>query len=170
MLIAAMTLPVAMTLIIILGAAYAHAFISYKHKTTIVKTALPYLMRLIFLFYPLVSKTAFDAFSCYDFLETAWLKADVAIQCGSSDHFEVMALAWVGVVLYPIGLLLLMALLLFRERHAIQANQPTPLSRAIAFVHRDYNGDYFWWEVHACRQAIPPRSSHWPSAPFPEPH
>ena len=47
-----------------------------------------------------------DAFSCYPFTDSEWLKADVDIQCGTDEHHKAIALAWVAIVVYPIGLLL----------------------------------------------------------------
>ena len=41
----------------------------------------PPVLQLFFLAYPIVTKQAFDAFTCYEFTESEWLKADVAIEC-----------------------------------------------------------------------------------------
>lgn len=63
-----------------------------------------------------MTNVAFDAFSCYAFEQSQWLKADVAIQCGSPDHVTAVSLAWVAIILYPCGLLVLYATLLFAVR------------------------------------------------------
>jgi len=104
-------------------------------------------MQLFFFVYPIVTRLAFGAFSCYDFDEGHWLKADVSIRCFSDRHHSARWLASVAIVIYPIGLLLLNSSLLFFARHAILHSQPTPLSRAIAFLYRDYEVHMFWWEV-----------------------
>ena len=39
------------------------------------------------------------------------------------------------------------ASLLFAARHAIVASRPSALSDAIAFLYRDYEPHFFWWEV-----------------------
>ena len=75
---------------------------------------------------------------CYQFTESQWLKADVAIQCGTDAHGRAKALAWVAIIIYPIGLLAIAAALLFIARNAIILQKPTTLSRAIAFLHREY--------------------------------
>jgi len=106
-------------------------------KALLVSTA-PYLLQLLFLAYPLVSTVAFDAFSCYRFTESEWLKSDVSIQCDSAAHADAKALAWAAIIIYPIGLLVLNGVLLFKARHAVLNRKPTTLSRAIDFLHREY--------------------------------
>ena len=44
------------------------------------------LLLLAFITYPLVATKAFEAFSCYQFEESQWLKADVTIQCSSASY------------------------------------------------------------------------------------
>ena len=125
----------------------------------LLETAVPPLLELFFLAYPLVTNVAFDAFSCYPFLESEWLKADVAIQCHTAEHDEAKALAVVAIILYPVGLLVLNASLLYAARRAILTQRPTPLSRATAFLHREFEPQFFFWEVstrsHACTRAMP---------------
>jgi hypothetical protein len=53
----------------------------------------------------------------------------------------------VAILIYPIGLLLVNAALLFAARKAIQSRRPTALSRAIAFLHREFKPQFFWWEL-----------------------
>eukprot|EP00966_Prymnesium_polylepis_P327567 7383436-Prymnesium_polylepis.1 len=43
------------------------------------KRAMPTLLQLAFLVYPVVTTKAFEAFSCYDFTASRYLKVDVAI-------------------------------------------------------------------------------------------
>ena len=114
---------------------------------SLMQTAVPLMLKLIFLAYPLVTTAAFDAFACHTFTQSKWLKVDVSIQCGTTEHAKVIGLAWVAIVLYPIGLLALIGGLLFAARHAILANKPTALSRATAFLHREYEVHLFWWEL-----------------------
>ena len=103
--------------------------------------------------YPLVTNLAFDAFSCYQFEDTQWLKADVSIQCHTAKHDEAIALAVITIIVYPVGLLVLFAGLLFCARRAITSNRPTPLSKATSFLHREYETNIFWWEVCGLRDA-----------------
>ncbi len=113
----------------------------------LLEMALPLCLKLAWSVFPLVTNLAFDAFACYEFTESTWLKVDVSIQCYTDQHDEAIALAWVALLVYPIGTLALNAALLYAARHAILNNKPTPLSVAIAFLHREFEPQYFWWEL-----------------------
>ena len=63
----------------------------------------PALLQLAFLSYPIVATKAFEAFACYEFTASSYLKADVAIECFSEAHTEVKTLAWLAILIYPIG-------------------------------------------------------------------
>ena len=105
--------------------------------TTLIELALPSTLRFLFLVYPLVTNVAFDAFPCFEFDDgTRWLKADVSIECNSHAWTdEVAPLAWTAVLIYPVGLLVLNALLLFAARR--KRKLETPLSKATAFLHQE---------------------------------
>jgi hypothetical protein len=144
-----MVSPIAGALLIVLAAsASLHCSRRLSSSALLELSATPILW-LLFLAFPLVSKAAFDAFSCFEFETSGWLKADVAIRCGSHEHDAVVHLAWLAILLYPVGVLLMSAILLFLARHAIQSNKPTPLSRAIHFLHREVSMQ--WLEPSACR-------------------
>ena len=55
-----------------------------------------------------------------------------------AEYGSIKATAWLAVLMYPLGLLALNAALLFSAREAISRQRPTPLSRAIAFLHAEY--------------------------------
>ena len=144
-----MVAPGAIALVILL-VGLARLMLSGRRRRAITSAALlewatPYLLQLLFLAYPLVTNAAFDAFSCYTFLESEWLKADVSIQCSTAKHERAMALAWVAIAIYPIGLLALVAALLLSARRAIVSQKPTALSRAIDFLHREYEPRFYWY-------------------------
>ena len=70
--------------------------------------ALPSLLLLSFLTFPMVSSSAFLAFSCEEFdNERSFLRADYAIECSEKDAWgsykRVKLLAWLGILLYPVG-------------------------------------------------------------------
>ena len=88
-----------------------------------------------------------DAFPCYEFIESEWLKADVSIQCGTGEHDDAKALAWAAILFYPVGLLVLNAALLFTARKAILSGRHTTLSRGISFLYREFEPHLFWWEL-----------------------
>ena len=113
--------------------------------------AMPYVLYLLFLVFPLVSRTAFAAFSCHRFhdgtRDVFYLRADVSIECYSPAHDTVRAVAYVAIALYPIGNTLLFGALLFFARDSIVRNRPTKLSTSIAFLYREYRTAFLFWEV-----------------------
>ena len=76
---------------------------SKHHALALFEKALPPLLQLAFLTYPIVATKAFEAFSCYQFTASRWLKADVAIRCHSDEHVDTKGLAAIAIFLYPIG-------------------------------------------------------------------
>ena len=110
--------------------------------------ALPWLLSLTFLVFPVVSSAAFRAFSCEDFdTGRSFLKADWSIECGSAAHARAQQLAWLGIALYPVGISLLYIVLLLCARRAILDHRTTPLSNALGFLVRDFEPAYYWWEL-----------------------
>ena len=110
--------------------------------------ALPWLLPLSFLVFPMVSSAAFLVFSCEAFDDgRSYLRADYAVECGTDVHAGAVSLAWLGIALYPIGISLLYVILLHLTRHAVHDNTPTSLSKALDFLVRDYEPAYLWWEL-----------------------
>ena len=110
--------------------------------------SLPYLLGLSFLAFPMVSSLAFQAFSCESFKDgTRFLRADYSLNCDTDEYDAVMNLARAAIVLYPLAIPLVCLVLLLSTRKAILAEQPTPLSGALAFLHQDYEPSMFWWEI-----------------------
>ena len=111
-------------------------------------SALPYLLYLLFFAFPLVSSRAFQAFECEEFDDgTRFLRVDYSLDCNDDEHGRVVALAWVAIALYPIGIPLLYLALLLSARKAILTEQPTDLSRSLTFLHQDYEPSMFCWEI-----------------------
>ena len=115
---------------------------------TLFRRVTPSVLRLAFLVYPIVTNVAFEAYSCFTFEDgRSWLITDVAIECNTPPHDEARALASLAITIYPVGLFLLNALLLFCARTAILSAQPTALSRSLSFLHSEYEPNFFWWEL-----------------------
>ena len=91
------------------------------------EAGLPWVLRVFFLAYPSIVNVAFDAFPCYTLCvdsatpcaSTRYLMTDPNVQCGGEEHVSILTVAWVAIVIYPVGLLALNALLLVSARHAI---------------------------------------------------
>jgi hypothetical protein len=131
----------------------------------LLRAALPAVIRLLFLIYPLVTNTAFEAFSCYEFEQDRFsvLIADVSITCttngeATAEWRNVQALAVLAICMYPVGLLVITGALLFHERRVIRARRSTLLSEAIRFLYDEYDVWAYWWEVcGATFKTIPAR-------------
>ena len=102
------------------------------------------------------AQVTFEAFSCFEFdggaERTAYLAADVSIQCWAGDettaeYASLRQVAFIAMAIYPIGLVLLNGALLFAARKAILLERATLLSGAIKFLYREYKREFFWWEL-----------------------
>ena len=122
---------------------------SMEYATTFFDKCLPAVMTLLFVIYPLVTKVAFEAFSCYWFMDgtRGFLRADVAIECNTPRHDVVMSIAWGAVAAYPVGIWVFCLVLLFKASPAIIAGKETPLAKALGFLYREYDVTCFWWEL-----------------------
>ena len=78
----------------------------------------------------------------------SFLKADLRVDCGDTASYgPVLLLSWVAIALYPVGVPVLYWVLLRTAKHAIRESRPTPFSRALDFLHRDFEPQFFWWEL-----------------------
>ena len=95
-----------------------------------------------------MSSTAFQAFSCEEFdTGKSFLRQDYAVQCYTPEHNVAVALALVGIGLYPVGLSVLY-IVLFRKAHSAIVNEtPTELSKALKFLIEDYEKAFYAWEL-----------------------
>jgi hypothetical protein len=109
--------------------------------------ALPHLLTLSFLVLPMVSSTTFQAFSCEDFEDGSFLRADFAIDCNTPEYDEVVSLAWIGILLYPVGISLLYMVLFRKANRAILDEKPTALSKSLGFLTLDFEKAWFAWEL-----------------------
>ena len=149
---------------IILAAAILLGFLAYPYLKSILAldcrwfrrgrpkemllAALPWLLLLTFIVSPMVSSSAFRAFSCEDFDNgRSFLRADYAIECYTENYTRVELLAWLGILLYPVGVSVLYAVLILASRRAILDDKPTSLSKALSFLVRDYEPAFMWWEL-----------------------
>lgn len=156
-----MAMPITIALIIFISCLARLVLTCRLSSTALLESSLPHILKLLFIFYPIVTNTAFEAFSCYTFdantnSTRAFLVSDVDIECtygwgGSKTYHErhsiVTAVAYAAVGLYPIGLLVLYSILLFCCRKAIQSGKHTALSRATSFLHREYEPAFYYWEL-----------------------
>ena len=146
--------PIVVVIVLLLGALGRLICAGDLSAANLFYASLPTITRAIFFLYPIVTNVAFESFSCYTFDNGAfsWLSTDVSIDCNErmtsgSEYSKVYGTAWLAIALYPIGLILAFGFLLFRARHAIRHDKPTALSASIAFLHREFEPHFYWWEL-----------------------
>ncbi|EOD14389.1 hypothetical protein EMIHUDRAFT_211817 [Emiliania huxleyi CCMP1516] len=79
--------------------------------------------------------------------QVSYMRQDASVKCGSDDHGPITALATGFIVLWPAGSLVLFTSLLAACYKPLQAKTPTALTRATAFLHREYEKTWYWWEA-----------------------
>jgi hypothetical protein len=99
---------------------------SKSMRSLFITRALSPLITAMFLLYPIVTNVAFEGFPCFEFAPVGnedgrgWLRADVEIECRTPEHDRVVACAWLAIAIYPVGMWLLVAWLLFSSKNAIK--------------------------------------------------
>lgn len=96
-----------------------------------VLVALPAVLVITFIAFPVVSALAFQGLNCEEFEDTRgvrrrYLKADYAVDCDDELAYgPVLRLSWIAIVLYPVGVPLMYMLLLHAAKGAIKTDRPT---------------------------------------------
>lgn len=160
-----MVLPVAAIFILVIPMLARLAWRGHFTRDRIISRCMPLIMGVLFLAYPKVTTVAFESFSCHRFtvveatnistgaIDTGkqcfYMMTDPATECVGqyTPNDEVLFMAWLAILIYPVGVLVLTAVLLILARKDIIARRPTPLSGALGFLHRDVRPRYYWWEL-----------------------
>ncbi|EOD04884.1 hypothetical protein EMIHUDRAFT_220686 [Emiliania huxleyi CCMP1516] len=79
--------------------------------------------------------------------QVSYMRLDASVECGTEDHKSITDLAIGFIVLWPAGSLVLFTALLAACYKPLQAKTPTALTRATAFLHREYKTTWYWWEA-----------------------
>lgn len=114
------------------------------------------LLLLTFLVYSSVSSTVFQMFAC-DRLDDGhhYLRADYRILCTGAKHQALQVYAGVMVVLYPIGIPLLYAALLYYRRDVLaDASADKSAAQPISGLWEPYRPERFYYEVIECGRRI----------------
>ena len=75
------------------------------------------------------------------------MRLDASIECGTDEHGSVTELAFGLIALWPAGSLILFTSLLVACYKPLRAKRPNALTRATAFLHREYEKTWYWWEA-----------------------
>lgn len=110
-----------------------------------VTRSLSIVLLIAFCFTPNVSMYIFLSWDCVAFTydersSHSYLEKNLAVRCdGSDEHSEILMLAWALVGIWPIGMVVLYAVLL-RRCHTLllKSESHAPLVHATAFLHKDY--------------------------------
>ena len=129
----------------------------------LVEVAVPVDLFVAFLLCPTVSKGIFDTWDCTKYeLDGAdvrtFLNADLQIVCGGNDYPEeyntITTIAYFFLLLWPIGMPLIFFLVLFPNREALRQRRSTRMVQATAFLHKEYDPTFYWWEIVTLAQRL----------------
>ena len=124
-----------------------------ERPPSIFEQSLQPVLVVMFLLYPLVTNVAFEGFPCYEFGPVgdapsgSWLRADVSIECNTPNHDKVIALVWLAVIIYPVGIWAGMGLLLWRASDAVMNEETTSFATSVSFLYAEYSAMCLWWEL-----------------------
>ena len=138
-------------------------------------TSLRPALLIAFVSYPIVASVAFQAFACEPLadVEMRFLPPDYSLECGpkgepTDEYRRLTNVALTAIMLYPVGISLTTALLLFFARVPLRAGQSTDFTyaasspasvayvklyalirgrHAISFLHQEYEPHFFFWEL-----------------------
>ena len=173
------TWPIALVLVFAAGFILWELLLRCSHKADFrgacvalsagLQRVLPLTLGLTFLVVPSVSTRIFRTFRCerveYGEGEVRrYLQADLRLSCDTEEYEDARALAFLCMAVWPVGIPLLYAVLLFASRAALVTGVPTPLSQATAFLSGDFSSHTYWWEpLEMCRKlTLTGESSHQP--------
>jgi len=109
-----------------------------------------------FIFVVSISEDVFLTWSCETFevdsmisppTERRFLRQDFSIECDTAEHAQAKAVAYGMMVIWPIGVPILYASLLYACRIPLTNQKTTNLGKATSFLHKEYNISFFWWEL-----------------------
>ena len=109
---------------------------------------------------PVLAQVATKCFRSWQCLElkdgSSWLKEDFTVDCnGSPEYNRIMAITWIGIAIWPLGVLTLYSVLLFSQRHVLYAGNQTALTRAFSFLNSSYEPHLYYWEGACLGGCVP---------------
>ncbi|CAM9749701.1 unnamed protein product [Ectocarpus sp. 4 AP-2014] len=114
------------------------------------------LLLLTFLVYSSVSSMVFQTFACETLDDDVeYLRADYRIHCTDTKHKAFEAYAWIMIFIYPVGIPLLYAFLLFQRRDVLaDKDADKTVAQSIAGLWEAYTPESFYYEVVECARRI----------------
>eukprot|EP00752_Nemacystus_decipiens_P013346 g11816.t1 len=122
--------------------------IRHKHQTA--------LLLLTFFIYSSASSTVFQTFACETLDDDVeYLRADYRIVCTDAKHRAFEVYAGIMIMVYPVGIPLLYAALLFQRRHVLaDAGADKTVAQPIAGLWEPYRPERYYYEVVECGRRI----------------
>ncbi|CAM9385517.1 unnamed protein product [Laminaria digitata] len=119
-----------------------------KHQTAF--------LLLTFLIYSSVSSTVFQTFACETLDDgVEYLRADYRIHCTDATHKTFEVYAGIMIAVYPLGIPLLYAVLLFRRRDVLaEACADKAVAQPIAGLWEPYRPERFYYEIVECGRRV----------------
>ena len=122
----------------------------------VLRDGVPLAILILFVLIPSISAQIFEAFVCDEYLDDStgpsptfqsYLQASPGQKCGDDPEYEkITSVANFLVLVWPVGMPCLFSVLLLFTRKTIVQHRVTPLSRATAFLYKEYEIPFFWWE------------------------
>ena len=70
------------------------------------------------------------------------------VPAGSAELADAQAIAWAAIGMYPVGVIVLCAALLYGCRHTLLLGEAsTPYSRSVSFLHNPFAPTYFYFDI-----------------------
>lgn len=112
------------------------------------------LLLISFLVYSSVSSKVFQAFACERLDDgREYLRVDYRIECDSSKHRSFQVFAGIMIFVYPVGIPLLYALLLYKNRRVLKnkvERQTSPHVQPISDLWVPYKPERWYYDVIEC--------------------
>ena len=130
-------------------------YIYRKSKLGAVQVRTKMIFAALFLLYPFVSQTTFQAFVCRDLGSGSWLAVDYQVSCDDDGYTLLVIFATIGVICFPLAVPIGTGGILFANREAIQRGPMDPAYSQFAFLVGDYEEQYYYWDcVEMLRKVI----------------
>ncbi|MFL2885600.1 MAG: hypothetical protein ACJZ48_01490 [Candidatus Pelagibacterales bacterium] len=123
----------------------------------LLRYAMPLSLLVLFFAFPPVTALAFRMFEpCTTFSDEVgeaqkWLvsyRKHYAVACPSDELSDAQSIAWVAILLYPVGVIVLSAWLLYLGRTTLLLeDEHTAYTRSIAFLHAPFVPSYFYFDL-----------------------
>jgi len=131
----------------------------------VLRYAVPLTMLILFFAFPPVTSLAFRLFeTCTTFSDElgeskAFLissRKHYVLTCPSDELSDAQSLAWVAILIYPVGTILFSAWLLYLGRaRLLLEEESTPYIRSIAFLHAPFVPSYFYFDLlELCKKLL----------------